>query len=242
MDRTLTSRPDADDLRTLARSAPWRFTTLHWTHRRASFDRPTELTVQVEAWLRRPWQLTTRMNGRVGAETEPPYTSSVWDSRPPTPPTAVEPVRRADGLVLQRPSSVDVDYDDPMTLDYSWVAMLDPVELAVGVELTDVHEGARHGRATWWATAVPTPGYEARCGGCCDLLPTAVAWRAESRRQGRESGFPHLPALATAYLVGLDVQTGVVVDVTPLDGTMGRRFVNDLHEVDGELTPPPAAP
>ncbi|WP_131103777.1 hypothetical protein [Ornithinimicrobium sufpigmenti] len=117
MSRSLTSIPDADDLRALARSSPWRFRTLHWTHRRAPFERPAEVTTRVEAWLRRPWQLTTRHEGRVGRETEPPYTSTVWASRPRTPPTEVEPVRRPDGLVLERPSSFVVDYDDPMALD-----------------------------------------------------------------------------------------------------------------------------
>src|SRR5699024_221200 len=55
---------------------------------------------------------------------------------PPTPDEVTVPLR-PDGLVAQRPHRDAVSYDDLMWENYRWVAMLDPVELATGVELSD---------------------------------------------------------------------------------------------------------
>lgn len=38
--------------------------------------------------------------------------------------------------------------------------------------------------------------------------------------------------LPTSYLVSLDVRTGIVVDITPLDGDAGSGLVNVIHAVD----------
>lgn len=247
--RELPHEPCAEDFRALARSSPWRFTTLHWTH---GSQGPDGGRVEVEAWLRRPWELTVRVLGTGGAPDAvshvqgPPYATTAWDHRPMVAPQQVEPVRRPDGLVLERPSG-EVDYDDPMHGNFVWVAMLDPVELADGeepgldgVDVTEVHAADRHGRATWWATCRPTPGYAARCAGCCDLLPTRLTQELEADRSGYRPPEEELASLPTAYLVGLDVQTGVVVDVTPLDGQGGTRLTNVIHQVDGPLSPPAA--
>ena len=40
------------------------------------------------------------------------------------------------------------------------------------------------------------------------------------------------------YRVHLDVRTGIVVDLTPLDGTEGTSFTNEIHNVDEHLDPP----
>lgn len=239
--------PGAEDFRALARSSPWRFTTLHWTHRA---QEPDGRWSEVEAWLRRPWELTVRRAGSpTAARIEgPPYVTSAWEHRPMVPPQQVEPVRRADGLVRARPTG-EIDYDDPMEGNFVWVAMLDPVELADGaepgtdgVDVTEVHAADRHGRLTWWATCRPTQEYAARCAGCCDLLPTRVSQEVESTRGGFRLPEETLAARPTAYLVGLDVQTGIVVDVTPLDGApgAGTRLRNDIHAVDEPLSPPAA--
>lgn len=49
-------------------------------------------------------------------------------------------------------------------------------------------------------------------------------------------------SLPTAYLVSLDVQAGIVVDVSPLDGTGGTSLTNEIYAVDEPLRPPPSAP
>ena len=46
---------------------------------------------------------------------------------------AEPPVLRPDGLVAVRPAT-GAAYDAPMYEDYRWVAMLDPVELADGLD------------------------------------------------------------------------------------------------------------
>ena len=40
------------------------------------------------------------------------------------------------------------------------------------------------------------------------------------------------------YCVHLDVQTGIVVDITGLDGTGGSSLTNEIHAVDEPLHPP----
>lgn len=243
--------PGPDDVRALARSAPWLFRRLHFTHH-------DERGGDVEAWLERPWQLRVRTAD--GEEHDvsggPPYTvvlsrayertprgllewarDTVGDALhgtrrgepvPPVPPQAVTPERRPDGLVLTRPTA---DYDDPMWQSYRWVAMLDPVELSEGVDLRDVTAGERQGRRTWWATAVPQPGYDPRCG-CCPLLLCAVTMAAEFSDGAEPAGVPRSgwERLPTTYRVGLDVATGVVVAVVPLDGEIERQgFSTDIH-------------
>ncbi|KUG55664.1 hypothetical protein AVL62_05005 [Serinicoccus chungangensis] len=253
MSTDLTHTPDAEDFRALARSAPWRFTTLHWTHR-AHDDGPSGPVGEVEAWLNRPWDLTVRRGDRVWRESSPPYSTSAWKHRPMTPPTAAEPLRRPDGLVGRRPGQFgDVDYDDPMVDNFRWVAMLDPVELAdgsspgehpdvqvEGVAVTEVSEVELRGRRTWQAVCRPLVGaYDPRCG-CCPLLDSVASRLLEygpddpALATGRES-------LPTAYLVSLDVRTGIVADVSPRDGDgAGSSFGNEIHAVDEPLRPPAA--
>lgn len=275
--------PTADDVRALARSSPWRFRTLHWTHRsELTGDRGRE----VEAWLQRPGHLTVRVGTEVGVEEGVPYGTSVglaWPDLQETPDPAASPglapegpdagdgegataaaraacasgasgasgadvetpspLLRPDGLVAERPEGYHLEHGDPMWQSYLWTAMLDPEELSHDVVLTDVHADDRLGRPTWWATARPLPGYEPRCG-CCPLLLGQVSVELEygpfedgAGMRGWETRWDDLP---TAYLVGLDVQTGIVVDVTPLDGSGGTRLTNDIHAVDSSLAPPPA--
>ena len=51
--------PGPDDFRALARSSPWRFGTLHFTHRADGED-------PVEAWLTRPGHLVNTLTPFVG--------------------------------------------------------------------------------------------------------------------------------------------------------------------------------
>ena len=110
-----------------------------------------------------------------------------------------------------------MSYDAPMFEDYRWVAMLDPVELADGIDrdteltvaplvveaVTEVEHG---GRPAWEAVVATTPAYEPRCG-CCPLLRTRYIDLLEYR------DYPEyvLPVYPEAYRVRLDVETGVCV-------------------------------
>ncbi|MEO7422787.1 MAG: hypothetical protein ABIU87_10385, partial [Ornithinibacter sp.] len=109
-----------------------------------------------------------------------------------------------------------------------------------------LHATNRLGRPTWWAEVSPREDYDPRCG-CCPLLFGRVSEDVEAL-----AGGPRLldrqPDLTytTAYLVALDVQTGVCVHVEHLDGTfVGRGFALDVLGVDDDSEAvtglPPAA-
>lgn len=264
----LPAAPGPDDFRALARSAPWRFGTLHFTHQEA---RPLGQG-PVEAWLRRPGHLEVLAGGERQVETGVPYSRSVlyleesrvglrrllpgplrrrrrWPAEPGLaprgepgnppirPPQEFEPRRRPDGLVLERPP--EADYDDPMWGNYRWVAMLDPVELSHGVEVSEVQARERFGRLTWTATVRALPesagdagdGYDPRCS-CCPLLFGAVSQQLEFAGGAHAPGEAEAAGYPSAYWVSLDVETGIVVDVEPQDGDHPERaFTNEIHAV-----------
>ena len=133
-----------------------------------------------------------------------------------------------DGLVLHRPFEAH-QADDPMYVNYHWVAMLDPVELAdaawherpedLPVFLDAVREVDHHGRPAWEALLHPTDAYDPRCS-CCALL-----FSAESEARDAEAGAPTVsgrePGLryADAHRVRLDVGTGVCVLTEEIGGS-----------------------
>ncbi|MDF9716088.1 MULTISPECIES: hypothetical protein [unclassified Nocardioides] len=199
--------PTAKDLRALARSSPWLWRSAHLRYRGG--------LGRVEAWVERPGRLRLRFPSGAEQVVEEGPPSAVWvplggAARAPEwrRPHEVEPVRRRDGLIRRRPRDLGVVYDDPVWRDYSWVALLDPVELAAGVELDALASEERAGRETWTARAVPVEGYEPRCG-CCALLWSAVA--------ARDSGLPVREGATYPpwYDVALDRATGIVVSVQP---------------------------
>lgn len=227
--------PSADDFRALARSSPWLFTTLHFTHR------PTDLRRigPAEAWLQRPGLLRVVDENGAHIVSGVPYTRArlATDGTSPewsvSPPQQHEPTRRLDGLVADRPAGPDVDDDDPMWQSYVWVAMLDPVELATGTRLSELAATERRGRETWWARAEAVEGYEPRCS-CCPLLWGAVSDRIEFGADGvRPRG-----SYPDGWLVGFDRRTGVMVSSEPIggDGT-APGFINEIHAVDVSLDP-----
>lgn len=223
--------------RGLARSAPWRFSTLHFTHTRRRGPTTTE------AWLRRPGHLTVRDGrGLVHAVEGVPYSmatfSAVGRQQPwtPSPPQGM-PVRLdRDGFVIERP---EADYDDPLWGSFHWVAMLDPVELSSGTVVGDLAETLRDGRRTWWARMAASAGYEPRCG-CCPLLWGQLTEEMEGRAGGptvlaREPDVVY----PESWLVGLDVQTGVLVSLEPVGGSRDDLGVSVvIHDVDAVLRPP----
>lgn len=253
MSPPLTRHPNADDFRALARSSPWRFTTLHFNHG------------EVEAWLDRTQKRlivrSSRDDGGTSVETVEgvPYSTSArfgWDTETgmaielgPAEPTAELPLRRADGLVLKRPAGWHYDHGDPMWHDYRWTAMLDPAELAdgladvadepprivPGVDLERVQELQVRGRRGWRAVCRPrTDAYEPRCG-CCPLLDSVAS---RLKEYGPDDPTRIDPTLPTAYLVTLDVQTAIVIEIEALDGTGGTRVTNTIHAVDEPLASP----
>ncbi len=203
--------PTEDRFRALARSGPWRFTTLRFTHRRADGE-------SVDALLRRPgWLRVRTASGAEHVVTGVPYARQVLhlDGRPAVPIDDVLPADVAvdldpDGFVAVRPTAVAILWDDPMWRSFDWVAMLDPVELSTGTVVRELAATTRHGRETWWARMSASDGYDPRCD-CCPLLGGEVA----------------------EWLVGLDVGTGVVVSTEPLGGERDDLgFTVTIHAVD----------
>lgn len=201
-----------EQFQALAKSSPWRFRRLTFTHTRSSGER-------TEAELTRPGHLKTVVNGGAHISEGLPYSSTTFtfDGSPtqewvPVLPHTVKPTVRADGLVLDRP---EADYDDPLWNSFDWVAMLDPVELSDGVVIDEVTETERHGRRTLWASISDvTDDYEPRCS-CCALL-----WGEETARLLADEGGPSVAdeQFATSWLVGLDWETGIVVSLEPIGG------------------------
>jgi hypothetical protein len=229
-----------DSFRALARSSPWRWITMHFRHRDDGGE--------VEAWVRRPGRLRVRSPGRPDTfESGVPYSSTtMWASDdpgfvpPPEPerrtPQDLSPQLRPDGLVAERPSDWDVDYDDPMYGNFSWVAMLDPVELSHHVGVSDLRVDEVAGRVAWRALLRAETGYSPRCGGnCCELLYSEVGRVCEVEDPadayvGPGAEYPD------CYDVALDTQTGVVVRCLPVGGAPDAPWLeNDILEVDANL-------
>ena len=218
--------PSADSFAALARSSPWRWSTLRFT-----VDWPGDQwrTGAVRAWLRRPdaLRVETVEGALLRAERTPPQTigiyggstrQALWASQ------AVRPPLRADGLVAERPDDPLLTYDDPMHDSYHWVAMLDPAELADGVDpvsgarapalrMESVRAVDHAGRPAWEAVVVPEDTYEPRCG-CCPLLRT----RAVDLREFEDRPEHVLAVYPDAFRVRLDVQTGVCVLTEEIGG------------------------
>ena len=223
--------PSADDFRALARSSPWRWSTLRFTVR-WSFD--PHRTQPLRAWLRRPDRLRVEtVDGglvQVVREERQRISQLTTDGgRTVDMPWATDrgapvPELRADGLVARRPSSWELSPDDPMYQSYFWVAMLDPVELADGRDDEDGTEGpgldvdrvsavAHAGRPAWEAVVRTTPRYQPRCG-CCSLL------RDRRIDQLEWDGRNQLAEYPDAYRVRLDVGTGVCVRTEAVGGSV----------------------
>jgi hypothetical protein len=228
--------PTADTYRALARSSPWRWRTLRFARDDARGN--------VEAWLRRPGELLVRQRDGTEhyAHGAPYATSRSAIRRTPEGVVAVDawdeqeqgPAFRDDGLVSDRPEGWHLTHGDPMWLDYTWTAMLDPDELSHHVEVSDVRREDRAGRETWWARLVPLPGYEPRCG-CCPLLRSEISDRDEYGREPERLARVLQTDYPDAYDVALDVQTGVVVALEPVGGDVTSRFTMDIHAVDADL-------
>lgn len=194
--------------RALARSSPWRWSTLRFTihehppgnHHRAWLQRPDRLRVE---------DLDTGIG--VAAHDEAGRAAAVpefgaWLDAP-------SPVLDADGLVRVRPD-VGFDTDPPLNGNYVWASLLDPVELAGGADgsgtrLGGLVEVEHHGRLAWEALAQPADGYDPLCS-CCSLLICEDSFLGQ-----KPPGF----VMPDATRVRLDVETGVCVLAEQVGGS-----------------------
>ena len=217
-----------DSFHALARSSPWRWTTLHFRHRSGAGSRID----QVEAWLVRPdgVRVVDARGQPIGNSLE----SQRADGRPTGEWSPPEPTYRPDGLVAKRPSanwSEDAALGDGLFWNnYFWVAMLDPVELSHDVQASVLREGEVAGRAAWWAQLVAEPGYDPRCGGnCCELLYSEAGLMADYHDPSEVPADLRGRTYPDAYEVALDVATGVVVRLHPVGGDADAPWLeNDI--------------
>jgi hypothetical protein len=234
--------PTADSFTALARSSPWRWSTLLFTVGWAG-DRYRDGPLR--AWLRRPDLLRVETaDGRLlqvvhqRPETVAVLTPDGGFTETLAWPGSAQPVLRPDGLVAERLPALTAS--DPMFQDYRWVAMLDPVELADGRDLDSgvpvwpalvvdtVTEVEHAGRPAWEAVVRTAPDYEPRCG-CCPLLRTRAIDLLEYRDQPEHI----LPVYPDAHRVRLDVGTGVCVFTEEIGGlTPGKGHDLRIEAVD----------
>ena len=151
-----------------------------------------------------------------------------------TDPLVEPPARDADGLVIDPIGWQDsVAVDDAMWTNYRWVAMLNPRELADGVDgspavaVDQLSAGIRDGRPTLFATVRPLTGYDPRCG-CCPLLPSLQSQVADGVVNSRGP-------FADAHRVAVDLATGVCVAAHEIGGPRdGAGFEVHIEAVDEE--------
>lgn len=228
----------ADRFAALARSSPWRWRTLRFT-----VESRGDSASPVRAWVRRPdcLRVETPDGELIVATRERPRGSVMQltsDGRSrelpivsPLDPGAPRPEFRPDGLVSRRPRDWPLHYDDPMYVNYRWVAMLDPAEFADGldeetgettpnpVDVSGLTEVDHHGRLAWQADLRPNQSYEPRCG-CCPLLCSQVSEDKEAEAGGpTRREIEPLLRYADAHRVRLEVATGVCVYTEELGGT-----------------------
>lgn len=211
--------------RALARSSPWRWSTLRYVHERdpSGSDRD-----RVRVWVRRPkLARVERLDGTLlGVHREQARTMTPLSRRGDAPPiklpdpSSIEVDLDEDGLARQRPERWECDTDTAMIGSYYDVAVLDPVELAdghdgaPGATIRELRVVEHRGREAWEAVLRPTATYEPRCS-CCALLLSEVL---EGSGLGVREADPSF-VYPDAHRVRLDVGTGVCVYNQQLGGT-----------------------
>ncbi len=230
----------------VARSSPWRWSTLRFIvtwHGRMYTPAAGFEHEPVRAWVTRPDALRVEtLDGRpLVAKRRPESSASTRilvsadaashaaadTEASATARAFTEPEFDEHGLVRRRPYGLMPD--DPMYENYHWVAMLDPRELADGVqdapdvpplEILDLAEVDHHGRPAWEAVVRPTDAYEPRCS-CCPLLFGARSEAILAEGGGGPTAAEYDPSLryADAYRVRVDVQTSVCVLTEEIGGS-----------------------
>jgi hypothetical protein len=244
--------PTVERFCALARSSPWRWSTLRYVQLQAPYGRAQE---PVRVWIRRPkLARVERLDGTLlKVSTDDPPTTVARLSRgrsaglvqlPPASDTVVE--LDSDGFVRRRPDPSDADADTAIIYNYYDVAVLDPRELADGRDdapgtlIEDLRVVDHHGRDAWEATLRPTADYDARCPCCALLLSDLIEDGGVDLRLEDDPTFTY----PDAHRVRLDVATGVCVANEQLggthDGAVHELAIEAVDEPMGdELFPPP---
>ncbi len=227
--------PTVERFRALARSSPWRWSTLRYVQRLHLGTRDHDVT---RVFIRRPKLARTEQldgtllsvyrdeaqqvtplsrRGYAPAGTRLRRRSNAAAVTLPSP-TDVEVERDDDGLIRRRPGRV-LDTDTAVIGSYYEVAVLDPVELAdgndggPGTTIEELRAVDHHGREAWEAVLRPMPAYDPRCP-CCPLLESEpLGGGGDLREEQPDVVFPD------AHRVRLDVATGVCVSNEQLGGT-----------------------
>jgi hypothetical protein len=194
--------PTPERFRRLARSAPYRWSTLlfegTWGARvephRVRVERPDRVRAETLTGA-------VLFDGRQGSAPSTAVLTCDGSHHPHQPAGARSGARRRRLVVGERQPWNDGP-EVPFWQDYRFVAVLDPYELSAGVEVVDVAAVDHAGRPAWEAVLRPTPAYEPRCA-CCPLM--------RSRDTDLMEGLVPLPAYADEHRIRLDVGTGVCV-------------------------------
>lgn len=196
---------------------------MHLSYRDGRLGRHTPELAEVEAWLRRPWRLRVRTADGQEHHVDggPPYSTMLCTTYERS---VSGMLQRARDAVRGRNAGVEVAPAPPQ----EGIPVRRPDGLASpGRRPTTA---TRCGRATpgcprWTrsSSARPGPGYDARCS-CCPLLLSRLTMEAEYEDEEEPGGLPRSAwdRLPTTYRVGRGAATGVVVEVTPLDGELER--------------------
>jgi len=241
--------PTVERFRALARSSPWRWSTLRYIQQQDPLGAGKG---PVRIRIRRPkLARVERLDGTLlRVLREEPQTATPLSRSGDADPVEVLRVSEsvgldADGLVRRRPERSYHDTDTAMVGNYYDVAMLDPLELAdgrdggPGTTVEDLRPVDRHGREAWEAVLRPTAAYDPRCSCCALLLPENI----EDAGIDLRSDNPTV-TYPDAHRVRLDVATGVCVANEALGGTRaGTGHDIAIEAVDklmgDELFPPP---
>lgn len=242
--------PTVERFRALARSSPWRWSTLRYVQKRDQSGREDSPR---RVFIRRPkLARVEQLDGTLlRVHREPSRTVTPLSRRGDAPsivlPTAsdVEVDLDEDGLVRWRPGPFELDAAVPMVGNYYDVAMLDPVELAdvgdddPGAIVEDLRVVDHHGRQAWDAVLRPTLSYDPLCPCCALLLSEALEDSGLGLRE-ENPGFVY----PDAHRVRIDVATGVCVFNEQIGGTRsGSGHDIEIEAIDepmgDELFPQP---
>jgi hypothetical protein len=242
--------PTVARFRALARSSPWRWSTLRYVQQQDPSGREQG---PVRVFVRRPkLARVERLDGTLlRVLREEPQTSTPLsrdgDARPVELPGVADAVvdLDADGLVRRRPDRWEYDTETAMIVNYYDVAMLDPIELAdghdggPGTTIDELRIVDHRGREAWEAILRPTAVYDPRCP-CCSLLLSELIEAAGFDLRTEDPGF----AYPDAHRVRLDVDTGVCVFNEQLGGTRAGTghdiMIEAVDEPMGDELFPPA--
>lgn len=217
--------PTIERFRALARSSPWRWSTLRYVQQQ---DPSGDGGEPVQVFIRRPkLARIERLDGTLlQVLRDEPQTATPLSRDGSASPVVVPGVSDAmvdldaDGLVTRRPERWRHDTDAAMIGNYYDVAMLDPLELAdgsdggPGTSVEALRSVDHHGREAWEAVLRPTAAYDPRCSCCALLLSQLIEDDGfDLRAEDPDLTYPD------ANRVRLDVVTGVCVANEQLGGS-----------------------